>query len=397
MIKYTTGFEIRNFNSEKQFAIDRKENKLFIEWGLFGRFISNHKHLNSIENSSCTASIENSPSISANSSCYIDNITIISDSSRNIDLKFNSLTPYDSTALADNSKPTLSVSSSGCEYTGHLIRPLTIDNSFEEPVPDFADYGKFLFEVSTPYTIYNNHITVNKKRPLNFCNINQKEAFDKNTSLSKLIIEESHNSNSLKKLFIIELNPFQLSNVDSPAADSIVSPLNFSSVTTLDKFTSFTGKESRTFDNSSISAGHLTSGFDTELRLASHSRALIVRMDVPELGKITARFGGPPDTVSMTLTSRDETGALSVAALQREMNLWLDQLNIDTLESTRLADCSSDNSKQPQREFPTQEDRENRRPAVTTGGAGKLNEAQTVSVERRPESESGNTGKWRRI
>ena len=101
----------------------------------------------------------------------------------------------------------------------------------------------------------------------------------------------------------------------------------------------------------------ITKFHDIDARFAAKSKAILVQMDFPELGKITARFGGLSEAISLTLTANDEDMSPAVAEVQREMKIWLEHANVEAIESAQIADARLDDPKGFQKNSPEQENK----------------------------------------
>jgi hypothetical protein len=134
-----------------------------------------------------------------------------------------------------------------------------------------------------------------------------------------------------------------------------------------------------------------------DMRTASNSRSLLVQMDLPEMGKITARFGGHADTLSMTLTSKDETMALSVAEVQRDMKVWLDQVNLHAFENEQLAGTSPESSNEYQKGYASRENKNKNDPSGTSDRTFTQPEGLNDAVWNQPQPLYRSARKWRLI
>jgi hypothetical protein len=127
------------------------------------------------------------------------------------------------------------------------------------------------------------------------------------------------------------------------------------------------------------------------------SKSLSVQIELPEIGKISARFGGASDAIAITLTTSDEKNAPAIAELQREMKIWLDQVGIESPGSAQAADMRFESPKE-HRGNTTDQGRSNNGDAKRTGES--LSEmpagfAKESGNQTRSGLQSG--GKWRLI
>lgn len=127
------------------------------------------------------------------------------------------------------------------------------------------------------------------------------------------------------------------------------------------------------------------------------SKSLRVQIDLPEIGKISARIGGAADAIAITLTSSDDKVSPAIAEIHREMQVWLDQANVETPGGAQPADIGFGSPKEYQ-EDPTDRGHTDRGAATCTTEASPevltdLNE--TAGTQSR--SGRHGAGKWRLI